>query len=423
MFDDSIEGKRYAAARNDSGSDSHSLVFLIANSMPINSQTPAEPAVAQRCVKCFRPARLCFCDSIPLVHNRTGILILQHRRERFHPFNTARIVRHGLQNCQLIADHNRALADQFESVSLSTNVGLLYPSESSRVLADLQPDELPDQLVVIDGTWHHAKSLMRDIPKLRTLPHYRLAPTSPGRYRIRREPNEYALSTIEATVSALKSLEPETEGLDRLLKVFDDMIDTQISQSDNDSWRHDRRRRSNSSNIPRSLCGDLSNIVVAYGEQEEGKDSRFKNSDNRSLIYWVAQRLGTGEQFRCAIESPQNLGDKFLSHMRLTQEDFQSARSISEFRQQWKTFLRPGDQLAVYHASTARALRDAGAEFVPVVILKSIHGNSNVVSGTLDEFLASKGFESLQECNSRASERLSNAVAYIWMLNSEHRSD
>ncbi len=388
----------------------------------MESKTVATEAASSRCFGCFRPRRLCFCDTIPTVDNRTEVLILQHRRERFHPFNTARIVRRALRKCQLLADHNHRLATQFDSMTLSDNVGLLYPSNSSHVLDDLESDELPDQLVVIDGTWHHAKSLMRDIPKLRTLPHYRLAPAAPGRYRIRREPNEYSLSTIEATVSALKSLEPETEGLDRLLKVFEDMIDTQIRQSDNDSWRHNRRRRPNSSNIPRALCGDLSNVVVAYGEQEQGKDSRFKNSDQRSLIYWVAQRLGSGEQFRCAIESKQSLSEEFLSHMRLKQEDFQGASSIGEFRQRWRTFLRPGDQLAVYHSSTAKALRDASADFIPTVILKSINGNSNVVSGTLDEFLAGRGIESAQQCDSRASERLSNAIEYIQMLNSEHPS-
>ena len=34
----------------------------------------------------------CFCEAIPQIDNRTDVLILQHVGERFHPFNTARIV-------------------------------------------------------------------------------------------------------------------------------------------------------------------------------------------------------------------------------------------------------------------------------------------------------------------------------------------
>ena len=61
----------------------------------------------ERCYQCFRPMSLCFCEAIPQIDNRTDVLILQHVGERFHPFNTARIVQKALRRCHLIADHNR----------------------------------------------------------------------------------------------------------------------------------------------------------------------------------------------------------------------------------------------------------------------------------------------------------------------------
>jgi len=371
-----------------------------------------------RCHRCFRPLRLCYCHTVPIVDNRTEVVILQHRRERFHPFNTARIVQHSLLRCQLLADHNLRLAKRFESTRLSARVGLLYPSDKARVLTELSAADRPDQLVVLDGTWHHAKTLMRDIPRLRHLPQFQLAPSSPGRYRIRREPNEHALSTIEATVAALKALEPETKSLDQLLQVFESMINTQIGQTDNSNWRRNRRRRKGSTNVPRAISGDLSNVVVAYGEQEQGVDSRYKKSQQRAPIYWVAKRMVSDEEFRCAITSESSHDQRFLDCMRLSKSDFDDSVSIDLFRQRWKKFLRPSDQLVVYHPSTARVLENIEADFVSTVILKSVNAFPDKAGGMLDDILAANMIQPQPGNGSRASQRLANAIAYVHFLNS-----
>ena len=163
---------------------------------------------------------MCFCDVIPRVENRTEVIILQHMRERFHAFNTARIVRKALVNSSLLVDHNLPLAERLNEFSLSSRVGVLYPGPGGRLLSEVPQHELPEQLIVIDGTWHHAKTLLRDLPLLETLPRYRIQPDQPGNYRIRREPNETALSTLEATVEALRAIEPDTSGLSELVAAF-----------------------------------------------------------------------------------------------------------------------------------------------------------------------------------------------------------
>ena len=388
--------------------------------MPIATESTPDESPSVRCLSCFRPLRLCYCDSIPTIDNRTGVVILQHRRERFHPFNTARIVHRALRQCDLLVDHNLRLATQFDGLQLQPHAGLLYPSKTARNLDQLSLADRPDQLVVLDGTWHHAKTLMRDIPRLRTLPKYQLAPASPGRYRIRREPNEHSLSTIEATVYALRALEPQTEGLDQLLQVFEEMIDNQIDQSDNDHWRRNGRRRRGAANVPRALVGDLSNVVVAYGEQRQGQDTRYKNSQPRPPIYWVAQRFNGGESFRCAIESPSNHDDGFLECMRLSATDFRGAISMDAFRDRWRDFLRPDDHLAVYHPSTARMLRSIDADFVPTAILKSVNTTPGMIRGTLDDFIDANGLQPRPLGGSRADQRLANAVAYVRFLNACH---
>lgn len=183
-----------------------------------------------RCYDCFRPAESCFCGSIPRVENRTAVLILQHRREHFHRFNTARIVHRALCNSQLLCDRTARLAERLQ---FNPRAGLLYPGPTAKLISELSPEERPEQLVIVDGTWHQAKTLVRDIPALQSLPQYRLAPSAPSRFRIRLEPNDSALSTVEATVAALGALEPETTGLEGLLAAFDTMVEAQLAHPGN----------------------------------------------------------------------------------------------------------------------------------------------------------------------------------------------
>ncbi|SMP75571.1 conserved hypothetical protein [Neorhodopirellula lusitana] len=363
-----------------------------------------------RCHSCFRPKSLCFCALIPTVANQTDVLIMQHRRERSHPFNTARIVSQSLQKCRVMVAYNHELAERFATMPLHDNVGLLYPGDDAKLLSDLAPSERPQQLVVIDGTWHHAKTLFRDIPRLQTLPRYRLAPSEPGRYRIRREPNEHALSTLEATVAALSAIEPDTPGFDRLVDVFDRMIADQIGFTKS-NWRQNENRRPGSANVPRVLTDDVSKIVVAYGEQERGNtDDEAPNPNHPPApLYWNAVRLGTGEFFRCAIQSDSLNDETFMNRLRLTPDEMQPLASIDEFRERWRSFIRPDDHVAVFHRSTSRLLENIEADFSPSIVLKSI----NVKPQTQEDDTRTPSILAGQTSDSRPLRRLAWAVRFV----------
>ncbi|EKJ98983.1 DTW domain-containing protein [Rhodopirellula baltica SH28] len=384
--------------------------FPIDISSPPSNETPIESDEPKRCHACFRPRSLCFCELIPKVANQTDVLIMQHRRERSHPFNTARIVGQSLQKCRVMVAYNHELAERFATMPLSEGVGLLYPGDNAKLLSDLSPDERPKQLVVIDGTWHHAKTLFRDIPRLQTLPRYRLAPSQPGRYRIRREPNEHALSTLEATVAALSAIEPTTPGFDRLLDVFDRMIADQIGHAKS-NWRLNENRRRGSANVPRVLTEDLSKIVVAYGEQERGNTDDAATADPHSPapLFWNAVRMGAGEFFRCAIQSESLTDESFMRRLRLTPEELQPLVTVDEFRERWRTFVRPDDRVATFHRSTSKLLEDIGADFSPSIVLKSINLNPQ----TKESDPRTPTILSDQTSNSRPLRRLAWAVRFV----------
>ena len=310
------------------------------------------------------------------------MLILQHRREKFHRFNTARIVARALAKSELLAGRPAELA---AALRLAPRAGLLYPGPGAVSLEGLPAEARPEQLVILDGTWSHAKSLLRELPALRALPRFALSPTAPSRYRIRREPTAEALSTVEATVAALKLLEPETEGLEELLRAFDGMIDAQLAHPGSVvGARFQKRSGRTWKNVPRAMVEDLGNIVVAYGEAQAGERGR-KRADEPPLT-WAAERLGDGERFSCTLTPTRPIDAIFLQHAELSQADFAAAVSLEEARRRWAEFSRPTDIVAVFQPGTARLLTFLASD-AACLTLKSVAIDALRAAPTLEAAL------------------------------------
>jgi len=357
---------------------------------------------------------MCFCDSIPDIDNRTEVLMLQHRREQFHRFNTARIVHRALRNSILLADHTENLAHRLQ---LRPRAGLLYPGPSATLLDDLPVDERPEQLVVVDGTWHHTKTLVRDIPALQSLPRYRLAPIAPSRYRIRREPDAMCVSTVEAIVAALRILEPETIGFDALLQAFETMVDVQLAHPGSERGaRFKTRGRRTLQNIPLALQGNLENIVVDYGEATPGEKGRKRVAG--PPITWVAKRLGDGGEFGCTLIPPSPLSEVHLGHLELNHADFVSAVSLAEAQRRWASFQRPSDLVAVVHSGTDQLFSFVAAGSSRCLQLHSVNVCPIVEDATVPEIAAEQN--SVFNCSlalGRSTRRLASAIAFVRHLN------
>ncbi len=372
---------------------------------------PSEGAVSKRCYGCFRPLNVCFCDRIPSIQNQIPVLIVQHTRERRHAFNSSRIVERALSNSRVIVGYPREIADS--QLPLRPNAGLLYPGKESQLLDELPANDLPSQIVLIDGTWHHAKTFVRDVPALRTLPRYRLAPKQPGQFRIRREPNTTALSTLEAVVAALQVLEPTTERISELMDAFAAMVDRQLANPHmRRHWRVNKKRRAGTGNIPRRVVNDLRHLIVAYGESVP-----HGHAEHRVPVYWVAERIFQGERFARLIGEPLEPG--LLEHFQLKKEDFSNACSTTEFCQAWDQFVHPEDTIVVFRQSSIDLLRNVGARCDPHLILKSIRLDDAVGLPTrqLDSWLRTRGISAApSKHRGRAGERLANAVAMVRFL-------
>jgi DTW domain-containing protein YfiP len=384
-----------------------------------------------RCDDCFRPVRQCYCDAITPVGTRTEFLILQHRRERVHPFNSARIAARALTNCKLVCDRNEQLAQM--NLPIKPSAGLLYPTADARLLDQVPPEDLPEQSVVIDGTWHQAKTLYRDVEVLRTLPCFALAPSSPGQYQIRLEPDASSLSTVEAIAAAIKQMEPNNADVERLLDGFYSMIEKQLAHPKaNYSGQTVQSKRAANLNVPKSLLSQEHSLVVFYCEatplhftsSEQWADVKQKR---RAVplppVYLCAQRIhlrdgsvgdSASDQFVRKIQSQEPLTTTGLRHMGLEMEDFQDALSLEEFRHQWHNFLRADDRLVAFHRSSIGLLQNADASVPLYDLLQGINYDPNREFGAISDYLKSFNQRIASPiCKGRGGRRLASAVALV----------
>lgn len=377
---------------------------------------------------CFRTPELCYCDAVGRIENRTEILILQHRRERMHPFNTARIVNRTLSNSQLICERNEDLARM--TLPISANAGLLYPSKDATLLTEIPPAQRPDQLIILDGTWHHAKTLYRDIAALQTLPKYRLAPAEPGNYRIRMEPNATALSTLEAVCAALKQLEPETENIDALMVAFNCMIEKQLSHPESVySGLTIKPKKIPNANIPKSITHPEGNIVLAFGEatpidyaEVDGWNelNRKRSSSTEPPVYWCAHRFGgtsAEDRFSCFLDGGRDLASKFYDFMDLTPNDFDHAVSAASFSARWKSFVRDDDLLLIYNHNALQMIRNCSIAAREHLIVNGINYDPLKQHKTIEAFVKHAGGKlSPPMFKGRAGRRLATMTSLIEVL-------
>lgn len=179
------------------------------------------------CARCTRPDSYCLCALIPTLSSRTRVLIFQHPDERDHALNTARLAALGLQNSQLLVGVRFKREDWHLS---GHSPYLLFPGPQALSAGSLppEPQDMPRLLLVPDGTWRKARSLLHHNPEWADLPRLSLAHAPMSRYRVRRAQEKEALSTIEAITHILNALEAPTN-FDALLQPFDALIDGQIA--------------------------------------------------------------------------------------------------------------------------------------------------------------------------------------------------
>jgi len=306
--------------------------------------------VRNLCLRCRRPESACYCAHLPpRLETRTRVVFLQHPRERRVAIGTARMAHLALANSELhegvdFTGHPRLeeLAAQPESVAV------LFPGEDAIPVEEARGNP-PKTLIVVDGTWPQAKKVVSRNPVLAGLPRIGFVPRRPSNYRIRSEPADHCVSTIEAVVEMLGVLEGDPARFDAMLRAFEYMVDTQLERQATRTSPNRRRIYFGPWRPPlelRMLAERFDKLVVFYGEANAHPAGGEEIPTE--LVHAVACRPSTGERFEAVIAPEQPLAYSTPLHVELSEAVLRAGEPREEAMRRFEAFLRPDDELAVW---------------------------------------------------------------------------
>jgi DTW domain-containing protein YfiP len=219
---------------------------------------PADPT--PDCPQCGKPPALCVCGGIERIDNKVSLLILQHPQEQDRELGTARLtalhfkdalLKIGLSWPSLSKILGRSTDPQRWAILYlgSVKAAAVLPDRDIVVVSrngnavDHQEQALRgiEGIILLDGTWSQAKALWWRNAWMLKCKRVVLGPKLPSRYgRLRREPRDDGLSTIEAAAMLLARLERKPEIETALHATFERLL-ARYRETHADSPR--RRRR------------------------------------------------------------------------------------------------------------------------------------------------------------------------------------
>lgn len=374
------------------------------------------------CRTCLRPETVCYCRFVPELQTRTRVQILQHPRERDVPINTARIAKLCLPSSDLHV--GVSWSELPFARDASRPAVLLYPGPGA-IDIEREPPRGPVTLVVVDGTWWQARKIVRSSPALAALPRYAFRPPARSDYRIRKEPRDDYVSTVEALVQVLGVLEGDAPRFAEMLVPFRAMVDAQISYASRLGAPRERHARVAPRRVPRAVARlrELaSNLVCIHAEANAwpyDADERAHAPDE--IVQWVACRVHTGETFEAVVAPRGPLCPVTPNHTELPRAALEAGEPLGQALARWSRFLRAGDVPCSWGAYPQTLLREAGGALGELRLdlrdVARVHARRRV--GALESCRESFGVDAGPALGQgRAGRRLADVVAIARALTS-----
>ena len=191
------------------------------------------------CYECYRPKSSCICEFVtnPIKTN-TKFVILMHPKEfRKTKNGTGHMTNNSLENCELHVGidftKNKRVNELLNNPTYEPYV--LYPDVNSiKLNTQALTSEKTALVFIIDSTWPCSKKILRLSKNLQNLKKISFDHDKSSQFKIKTQPNQYCLSTIESTLCVLEQLNthkteniPE-EKLLNFLKKKKKMVDYQL---------------------------------------------------------------------------------------------------------------------------------------------------------------------------------------------------
>jgi len=236
---------------------------------------------------------------------------------------------------------------------------LLYPGPGARdILAEPPPG--PVTLVVVDGTWPQAKTVVRDNPILQALPRYAFAAPEASHYRIRREPRVEYCSTIEAVMHVLGALEGDPAKFRALLDPFHAMVDAQLAcQAARPQRRVRVPRPARVPELPAELRERYADLVLVAAEANAWP-YHVADKPPDQLVYLAAYRPATGERFARIAVPVGALAPSTSFHSDLPEARFYAGDPLADIVAAFARFTRPTDVLGAWGHYAPDLIRAGG---------------------------------------------------------------
>ncbi len=367
------------------------------------------------CNRCRRPVTVCYCSHLTALPTRTRILILQHPRERDMPIGTARMASLCLPDSELHVgmrwDDNPAMLAALSDPARPAV--LLYPDRGARnILVERPPG--PVTLVVVDGTWSQAKTVVRDNAILQALPRYAFVAPEPSAYRIRKEPSAECVSTIEALMHVLSVLEDEPDAFRALLAPFRAMVDAQLDCQATRPSRRYRQPRGPRPERPRPLAlTDRFGDLVCLGAEANAWPYASRVEAPDELVQLVAVRPASGERFERLARPTRALSPSTTFHTELPEGALLAAPPVDELVDAFARWLRPTDIVAAWGYYGPDLVVSAGALLGERLDLRALAQQlTNKKLGPLEAYAESLGFAGATLGDGRGGRRLA-ALAHV----------
>ena len=195
--------------------------------------------IREKCYECYRPKKSCMCEYIEKIETNTRFIIIMHPKEfKKTKNNTGRFTHQSLPNSKIYIGIDFNNDAEINSIINDKNNScyVLYPGDDSIKLnhQTIQKENKKNVIFIIDSTWPCSNKILAVSKNISALPKVSFVHDKSSAYKIKTQPNEYCLSTMESTLCILELLNKHTienipqVSLDKFLKPFEKMVEYQV---------------------------------------------------------------------------------------------------------------------------------------------------------------------------------------------------